>query len=177
MADVVDVGWSLIDIRGDRRVVGAGPSVAPGGSLASMMHWSCSARGLRIERHLDKAGVRLLAGSLIIDANSTAQATLDSSGSATYAFDIPWELPRLMPSACPRSSTSVQWALNRVEIPRTGLIGVGRADFSIAPTLALMEVKTTPGDGTPARRTHLERLPHAGRALRPGFAGWESRTR
>lgn len=107
MNEVVVVGESLIDILGDRRVVGGGPlNIAMGlarldDAVALLSSVGRDSDGLRIERHLDQAGVRLVAGSLSVGATSTAQATLDSCGSATYVFDISWKLPRLIDLGVP----------------------------------------------------------------------------
>jgi len=56
----------------------------------------------------------------------------------------------------------------------TRLVGRGRADFSIAPTLSVVEAEFAPGDTAPAHRMHLERFVNAYRALRPLFAERES---
>ena len=56
----------------------------------------------------------------------------------------------------------------------TRLVGRGRADFSIAPTLSVVEAEFAPGDTAPAHRMHLERFVNAYRALRPWFAERES---
>ncbi len=48
------------------------------------------ARGVLISTALDLDGVRLSVGSITSEPTSTATATLDSHGSATYEFDIVW---------------------------------------------------------------------------------------
>lgn len=50
-------------------------------------------RGRRISDHLRASGVHLVAGSVAATRTATALATLDESGSATYLFDIEWQLP------------------------------------------------------------------------------------
>ncbi|GAF44985.1 carbohydrate kinase family protein [Rhodococcus wratislaviensis] len=50
-------------------------------------------RGRSIVRHLEESGVSLAPGSITAQRTATAHATLDSAGSATYEFDIEWDLP------------------------------------------------------------------------------------
>lgn len=58
-------------------------------------HLGQDARGQRIERHLSERGVELAPGSVRPGATSVATAHLDTSGAATYDFDLAWELPEL----------------------------------------------------------------------------------
>ena len=51
--------------------------------------------GVLVRRHLEADGVRLTEGSLVDDRTSTATATLDSTGAATYVFDLHWDLPEV----------------------------------------------------------------------------------
>ena len=51
----------------------------------------------------------------------------------------------------------------------TGLVGIGLADFSLAPTLSTVEAEFTPGAGSTAHAAHLARFADAYRALRPWF--------
>jgi fructokinase len=46
-----------------------------------------------VRRHLESDGVRLAEGSVVDDRTSTATATLDATGAATYVFDLHWDLP------------------------------------------------------------------------------------
>ncbi|EID71790.1 MULTISPECIES: carbohydrate kinase family protein [Rhodococcus] len=57
-------------------------------------------RGGAIVRHLEQSGVSLAPGSVTAQRTATAHATLDSAGSATYEFDIEWDLP------CPSGSST-----------------------------------------------------------------------
>jgi fructokinase len=50
-------------------------------------------RGRVIRDHLVSGGVRLVEGSVTGSATSTAKATLDDRGVASYEFDIDWRLP------------------------------------------------------------------------------------
>ncbi|MGX1160958.1 sugar/nucleoside kinase (ribokinase family) [Pseudarthrobacter sp. SLBN-100] len=59
-------------------------------------------RGEAIRQHLASAGVQLLPGAVRLDRTSTATASLDSSGSAQYTFDIEWTLPRATPAFVPK---------------------------------------------------------------------------
>jgi xylulokinase len=72
---------------------------------------------------------------------------------------------------------SITSQANSVGAAVARLVGLGRADFSIAPTLAVVEAEFAPGDTAPAHRVHLERFVDAYRALRPWFAERESRKR
>lgn len=78
----------------------------PGGSAANVAlglgrlgHEVCFATrigsdpfGVRLRERLRSGGVTLAAGSVVGSRTSTATARLDASGSATYSFDIRWEL-------------------------------------------------------------------------------------
>lgn len=50
------------------------------------------ARGLRIRDYAESAGVQLVSGSQDAVRTPTARATLDAGGSASYTFDIEWQL-------------------------------------------------------------------------------------
>ncbi len=52
----------------------------------------------------------------------------------------------------------------------TGLVGIGLADFSLAPTLSRVEAEFAPGAGRATQAAHLARFADAYRALRPWFA-------
>ncbi len=52
----------------------------------------------------------------------------------------------------------------------TGLVGLGEADFSIAPTLSSVEAEFVPGPGSAAHVRHLARFADAYRALSGWFA-------
>lgn len=98
------VGEALVDIVVDQagdtaeHVGGSPANVAVG--LARLDHpvdfatWlGRDARGRRIVDQLEDHGVHLLPESLGGSPTSTALATLDASGAATYEFDLYWELP------------------------------------------------------------------------------------
>lgn len=57
-----------------------------------LTHIGNDARGQRISDYVESSGVQLVPGSKQAARTPTARATLDSAGSATYAFDIDWEL-------------------------------------------------------------------------------------
>ena len=48
--------------------------------------------GRMIVEHLRDSAVTLRAGSITVDPTSTATATLDASGAATYVFDLRWDI-------------------------------------------------------------------------------------
>ena len=102
---VVVVGELLVDIvhtpdgATAEHVGGSPANVALG--LARLGHdtWFATLvgtddRGIRCTAHVESGGVRLLPGSTSADhPTSTAAATLDESGAATYVFDLHWNLP------------------------------------------------------------------------------------
>ena len=102
---VVVVGELLVDIvatpDGERaeHVGGSPANVAVG--LARLGHDTHFAtlvgtdeRGRRCATHVEDGGVHLLPGSLSAEhPTSTARATLDADGAATYEFDLHWNLP------------------------------------------------------------------------------------
>jgi fructokinase len=100
------VGEALVDIVVDgvgesaEHVGGSPANVAVG--LARLDHpvdFACwlghDERGDRIAGHLRRHGVTVLPQSFGDDPTSTAVATLDASGAATYVFDLHWDLPRI----------------------------------------------------------------------------------
>lgn len=50
-------------------------------------------RGASVLAHVRASGVQVVEGTVQPVATSTAQATLAADGSATYVFDLEWELP------------------------------------------------------------------------------------
>ncbi|MFD4368481.1 carbohydrate kinase [Rhodococcus sp. NPDC058521] len=109
----VVIGEALIDVVRDVRggiaeYVGGSPlNVAIG--LARLDHPVSfvtrvgeDARGDRICAHLEASDVQLAAGSVTACRTATAQATLDSAGSATYEFDIDWDLEGMQQPPPPR---------------------------------------------------------------------------
>lgn len=50
-------------------------------------------RGLAVREHLEDSGVRLIPGSDGAERTSTAQATIDEEGAASYVFDLDWNPP------------------------------------------------------------------------------------
>ena len=103
---VLVVGESLVDIVTDadgetaEHVGGSPANVAVG--LARLDHpvdfattLGQDPRGERIAAHLGRHGVAVVAASHGDDPTSTAVATLDATGAATYEFDLYWNLPHL----------------------------------------------------------------------------------
>lgn len=98
------IGEALVDIvvpnMGDTREI-------PGGSPANvaltlgrlgrkveLLTWlGADARGLLVRKHLEESGVKVADSSMRAKKTSTALATLDEMGAATYDFDIDWQLP------------------------------------------------------------------------------------
>ncbi|WP_308196391.1 PfkB family carbohydrate kinase [Paenarthrobacter sp. TYUT067] len=109
--DVIVVGESLIDI-----ITTAGGQVEfAGGSGLNVAFWlgrlgvntrlltvlGTDQRGETIRRHLESAGVQLLPGAVRLARTSSADASLDSKGSAHYTFDIEWTMPAATPKFIP----------------------------------------------------------------------------
>jgi fructokinase len=115
-APVVVIGELLVDVvhtpdgQTAEHVGGSPANVALG--LARLAHdtWFATlvgtdARGIRCAEHVESGGVKLLPGSTDPDhPTSTAAATLDESGAATYVFDLHWNLP---PVQLPEGTTHV----------------------------------------------------------------------
>ncbi len=57
-----------------------------------LTHIGADARGKRIVEYVNSAGVQLVSGSQSASRTPTAIATLDENGSATYEFNIDWQL-------------------------------------------------------------------------------------
>lgn len=100
---VTVVGEALIDIvispdgRTAEHVGGSPANVAVGlarlgHDTALITHIGADERGERIASQLGAEGVRLSSGSRSADRTSTATATLDEAGAATYDFDLDWRL-------------------------------------------------------------------------------------
>ena len=110
--DVIVVGEALIDV-----VLSQGGAVEhPGGSPANVAYGLARLgvstgfltaigkddRGNAIRRHLTGAGVELLPGSQSMATTSTATATLADDGSASYLFDLAWQLAPVTPTYVPK---------------------------------------------------------------------------
>ncbi len=65
---------------------------------------------------------------------------------------------------------SVTTQANSLGAAVTGLVGLGRADFTLARSLSRVEAEFVPGPESPLHAARLERFAAAYRALRPWFA-------
>ncbi|AZN30493.1 carbohydrate kinase [Flaviflexus salsibiostraticola] len=102
---VLCVGEALIDVvtrgRKTSEHVGGSPfNVAAG--LARLGHptslaswWGGDAHGHLIERTAAEYGIDVIDGSNRAERTSVATATIDDTGSASYEFDLLWEVPTL----------------------------------------------------------------------------------
>ncbi len=102
---VVVVGELLVDIVGypdgttAEHVGGSPANVALGlARLDHDTHMAClvgtDQHGVRCVEHVESGGVHLLPGSVSAEhPTSTAQATIDANGAASYVFDLHWDLP------------------------------------------------------------------------------------
>jgi fructokinase len=102
--EVLVVGEALVDIV--RRPDGTSAE-HPGGSPANvalglarlgrptrlLTRIGDDERGDEVREHLVASGVRLEPGSIIHGPTSTAAATLNAAGAATYEFALDWDLP------------------------------------------------------------------------------------
>jgi len=109
MVDTLVVGEALIDIVQPvdgpvtEHVGGSPLNVAIG--LARLGHpvqlaayLADDAHGRLITKQLAADGVPLVDGSMTASHTPTARATLDGNGSATYEFDLAWDLPYPLPT-------------------------------------------------------------------------------
>ncbi|MCU1531469.1 MAG: carbohydrate kinase [Arthrobacter sp.] len=111
-SDVIVIGEALVDV-----VTSAdGTAEHPGGSPANVAYGlgrlgvgtalltaiGNDERGRAVEAHLQSAGVMLLPGSKSQDRTASATATVAANGSASYDFDIHWELPPIAPAFLPK---------------------------------------------------------------------------
>ncbi len=104
MDDVLGAGEALVDIV--RRLDGS-TDEHPGGSPANvalglgrlgrrvslLTRFGDDARGASIRARLEASAVQIVAASQSAAPTSTATATLDAAGVATYEFEIDWRLP------------------------------------------------------------------------------------
>ncbi|MFA7513896.1 MAG: carbohydrate kinase [Mycolicibacterium sp.] len=96
------IGEALIDIverdGGVTEHVGGSPlNVAVGlarlgRDVDFLTHIGTDARGQRITDFVESSGAQLVPGSRSAARTATARAVLDATGSATYSFDIDWQL-------------------------------------------------------------------------------------
>lgn len=108
---VLVIGEALMDItttaRGTTETPGGGPAnvalgLARRGVETSLLtSLGRDHRGLAITAHLEESGVAVLPASFHDGRTSTARATLDETGAATYEFDISWTLPGDLSIASP----------------------------------------------------------------------------
>lgn len=135
------VGESLVDIVTDstgdstEHVGGSPANVAMGlARLDHKVHFATflgeDPRGERITQHLHRHGVKLRPESFGDSPTSTAVATLDQHGAATYDFDLHWELP---PIDLPKNTGHVH----------TGSIAATLLPGAEAVTQAMTEVRET----------------------------------
>lgn len=110
--DVIVAGEALVDIV----TSAAGTVEHPGGSPANVAYGlgrlgietglltaiGDDRHGRLIRDHLDTAGVQLLPGSTSLDRTATATARIAADGSASYEFDILWDLAPITPSMLPK---------------------------------------------------------------------------
>jgi fructokinase len=113
--DVLVVGEALVDIvlgRDGARVEHPGGSPANvalglarlGRPARLLTRIGDDARGLAVRTHLEASGVRLEPGSVVAGPTSTAAATIDDAGIASYEFAIDWALPETVD---PRSAVAL----------------------------------------------------------------------
>ncbi|MHA7176555.1 carbohydrate kinase family protein [Arthrobacter sp. Sr24] len=110
--EVVVIGEALTDIVNSP----AGTSEHPGGSPANVAYGlgrlgvatglmtaiGEDGRGFAIESHLRSAGVTLMPGAHTLERTSSATATLADDGSASYDFDLVWDLDPVRPTHIPK---------------------------------------------------------------------------
>ncbi|MEC4764992.1 carbohydrate kinase [Mycobacterium sherrisii] len=98
MTRALVIGESLIDIVGGDEHVGGSPlNVAVGlGRLGRdvdfLTHIADDPPGRRVAEYLKQSGVQLVPGSVTAARTPTAVAEIGAGGSATYTFDLQWQL-------------------------------------------------------------------------------------
>lgn len=107
--EVLVIGEALIDIvrgeDGPREYVGGSPAnlaigtARLGHRTQLLTHIARDERGRRIASHVRDEGVDLHEGSWSARRTSTADADIGPDGSATYRFDLSWEIPRGLDTA------------------------------------------------------------------------------
>lgn len=100
---VLVVGEALMDIAASSNstveMPGGGPAnvalglARRGVEVSLLTSLGRDARGHAISAHLEKSGVSVLPESFHDGATSSARATVDATGAASYDFDIAWQLP------------------------------------------------------------------------------------
>ena len=106
------IGEALIDIvQGARGVIGEHVGGSPlnvavglarlGRDVDFLTHIGDDAYGRRIKEYLEASGVQLVSGSDTAERTTTARATVAADGSASYEFDVDWQLSGTPPVAPP----------------------------------------------------------------------------
>lgn len=106
------IGEALIDIVQDgRRVVGEHVGGSPlnvavglarlGRDVDFLTHIGDDAYGRRIAEYVKASGAQLVSGSNTADRTTTARATVAADGSASYEFDLDWQLSATPPVVPP----------------------------------------------------------------------------
>lgn len=106
MSRALVIGEALVDVvqdaqgRTDEHPGGSPANVAIGlarlGRRTQLATWfGHDPRGHVVRDHLSASGVVLVPGSDGAPRTSTAQATLDADGAATYEFDLLWHVPEV----------------------------------------------------------------------------------
>jgi fructokinase len=110
MTRALVIGEALMDIvehRGAVEHVGGSPlNVAVGlarlgRDVDFLTHIGNDGRGQRISAYVEASGARLVPGSVSAGRTPTAVATIADDGSATYTFDVDWQLSGTPPVAPP----------------------------------------------------------------------------
>jgi fructokinase len=107
---VLVVGEALVDVLvqegEDVELPGGGPANIAvglgrlGHDVALLTCLGDDDRGRAVRAHLEASEVEVLAAPL--ERTSTARASLDAAGVASYQFDITWDITDLTPSTTPR---------------------------------------------------------------------------
>ena len=103
MSRALVIGEALIDVVSqDGRIMGEHVGGSPlnvavglarlGRGVDFLTHIADDARGRRIVEYVKASGAQLVPGSVAAKRTPTALATLDADGSASYVFDIDWQL-------------------------------------------------------------------------------------
>ena len=91
--------------------------------------------GRLLDQHFADAGVSLVGDPHVLARTSSAVATLDESGAATYAFDLEWVLPPLPPSDDPAALVHTG-SLGAVMEPGAGTVAATVAELARTSTVS-----------------------------------------
>src|SRR3984957_18464965 len=102
LIDIVEHQGQALGEHGGGSPLNVAVGLALLGRRVEFLTWIGGARrGQRIAAYLQHSGVHLAAGSTGASRTATAVAELDENGSATYTFDIDWQISQSVSTTQP----------------------------------------------------------------------------